>query len=139
VLAFFSIGTFLAGLLVIAFVLLHRLDRSLEGDMLIDPRPTIQTRIRRYLGTDILPRLETLMATAKEQLTGLQGQFTDFAADVDAKLDQLQAAQGEFSPEAQEVFDQIKQAVADADAKVGDADGSDTVTPPVVDEANPNV
>jgi hypothetical protein len=122
-------------------VLLHRIDRRLEADMLADPRPALRDRIQHLLGLDHihthLERLENLMASAKDQLTGLQGQFTDFAADVDAKLDQLAAAQGDFNPEAQAVFDQIKQAVSDADTRVGDADGSDVPATPVED--NPNL
>lgn len=83
--------------------------------------------IRRYLG---ITHLEEHMATALEQLTELKTAFTDFAADVNAKLDQLTAAQGEFTPEAQQVFNDLKQAVADADTRVGDADGSDSPAEP---------
>jgi uncharacterized coiled-coil protein SlyX len=84
-----------------------------------------------------IDRLEKNMATAKDQIAELRGTFTDFAADVDARLDQLLAAQGTLNAEAQAEFDALKQAVADADAKVGDADGSDT--PPAEDPDNPNI
>jgi hypothetical protein len=92
---------------------------------------TLRTKIRAYLGTGTIPRLEILMASAKVQLDELKTQFSDFSSDVDAKLNQLVAAQGELSPEAQVVFDELKASVAAADSKVGDADGSDTVVPPV--------
>ncbi len=82
-----------------------------------------------------IDRLERRMATAKEQLQELSGAFSDFVADVNAKLDQLVAAQGTLDPEAQTILDELKAAVADADAKVGDADGSDT--PPRDEDADP--
>lgn len=77
-------------------------------------------------------RLENNMATAKQQISELRAAFSDFARDVDAKLDALANAQGDLNAEAQAEFDALKQAVADADAKIGDADGSDT--PPPVDD-----
>ena len=70
------------------------------------------------------------MANAREQLGELRGMFTDFVADVDARLNQLQEAQGNFTPEAQAEFDALKQAVSEADGRVGDADGSDTPAEP---------
>lgn len=70
------------------------------------------------------------MSQITEQLNELKTQLADFVADVDARLDQLRTAQGTFEPEAQEIFDGIKQRVADEDAKVGDADGSDTPATP---------
>ncbi|MEU4558544.1 hypothetical protein AB0F72_09140 [Actinoplanes sp. NPDC023936] len=88
----------------------------------------MRTWIRAFLG---ITNLEDIMATAAEQLTELKDAFTDFRDDVNAKLDQLAAAQGNLNPEAQTVFDELKQAVADADAQVGDADGSETPTEPV--------
>lgn len=98
--------------------------------MLLDPRPSLRHRIRRYLGTlaitNHLANLEETMATALEQLNELRTAVSDMNSDLTAKLDQLAAAQGEFTPEAQQVFDDIKQTIADADTKVGDADGSDT-------------
>lgn len=95
---------------------------------------SIRDRIRRYLGTrqilNHLADLEERMANAVDQLNELKTAFSDFADDVNAKLEQLNTAQGDFTPEAQAVFDELKQAVADADAKVGDADGSDTPAEP---------
>ncbi len=76
-----------------------------------------------------IDRLEKKMATAKEQLQELAGAFSDFVADVNAKLDQLVAAQGTLDPEAQTILDELKAAVADADAKVGDADGCGSTGP----------
>ncbi len=65
------------------------------------------------------------MATAKDQIAEVKAAFADFVADVTAKLDQLVAAQGTLDPEAQTILDELKAAVAEADAKVGDAAGSD--------------
>ncbi len=93
--------------------------------------PSLPALIRYWLGTDRIPHLEELMANATTQLTELKAAFVDFSADVDAKLDQLLAAQGELQPDAQVVFDEIKAAVAAADGRVGDADGSDTPAEPV--------
>lgn len=78
-----------------------------------------------------LPRLEIAMASAAEQLTEILNAFRDFKGDVDAKLDQLLNAQGTLNPDAQAVYDEIKAAVAEADAQIGDADGSETPAPPV--------
>lgn len=66
------------------------------------------------------------MANITQQLTELKAQFADFASDVDARLSQLADAQGTFSPEAQQILDDLRATVQEADAKVGDADGSDT-------------
>lgn len=73
-----------------------------------------------------ITRLEHHMVSAKDQLTELKTAFTDFSSDVDAKLNQLLEAQGNLTPDAQVVFDELKAAVASADERVGDADGSDT-------------
>jgi hypothetical protein len=97
---------------------------------------TLRTAVRAYLGTDAIPRMETAMANAATQLTDLKTAIVDYNADVDAKLDQLLAAQGDLTPDAQVIFDDLKATVAAADAKVGDADGSDTPVepaPPVED------
>lgn len=91
--------------------------------------PSLPALIRHWLGTDRIPHLEATMANATTQLTELKAAFSDFSADVDAKLDHLLAAQGELQPDAQAVFDEIKAAVQAADERVGDADGSDT--PPI--------
>lgn len=78
------------------------------------------------------------MASAKDQLNELKSAFTDFASDVDAKLNQLLAAQGTLQPDAQAVFDDLKASVQAADERVGDADGSDT-PPPAPDTQEPDV
>ncbi|UWP85894.1 hypothetical protein Dfulv_17245 [Dactylosporangium fulvum] len=75
-------------------------------------------------------RMERLMATQNEQLTALKDDLDAFFADVDAKLDQLNAQTEDFSPEAQSTFDSIKSLVAAKHAEIGDADGSDTPAEP---------
>lgn len=85
-----------------------------------------------YGGVDHAARfdtLEALMATANEQLVELKAQVADVAADVLAKLDQLEQQAGNLNPEAQATFDEIKAAVTALDTAVGDADGSDTPVP----------
>lgn len=101
------------------------------------PAPSFRAFALAWLGLDRITHLEATMANAREQLTELKAAFTDFSADVDAKLDQLLAAQGELQPDAQTVFDELKAAVQDADARVGDADGSDTPAPGPVDDTVP--
>ena len=78
----------------------------------------------------VLHRLEKAVASAAEQLNELRNLVTDAFADVTSKLDQLAAAQGELTPEAQEIFDDIKNRVSELDSRVGDADGSDQPTEP---------
>lgn len=75
--------------------------------------------------------MEELMATVMEQLTAFRAAVTDFLSDITAKLEQLAQAQGQFTPEAQALFDSIKADVAAKDAEVGDADGSEVPPPPV--------
>lgn len=82
--------------------------------------------LRRWLGIN---RLERQVMKARDQLADLRTQVSDFISDVDARLDSLAQKQGDFEPEAQAEFDQLKEAVAAADARVGDADGSDTAAP----------
>jgi hypothetical protein len=95
---------------------------------------SIRTAIRRFIGT---AQLEVAVATITQQLTELKAQFTDFAGDVDARLAQLAEAQGTFTPEAQALFDELRASVQAADAKVGDADGSETPAEPT-DPAEPD-
>lgn len=71
-------------------------------------------------------RLEKHMATQNEQLTAFRNDLTAVFADIDAKLDQLNAQTDEFRPDAQATFDSLKQLVADKQAQIGDVDGSDT-------------
>lgn len=88
----------------------------------------------QYGGSDNAARfdaLEALMATANEQLVELKAQVADVAADVLAKLEQLEQQAGNLTPEAQATLDEIKGAVTALDEAVGDADGSDTPVPPV--------
>lgn len=95
--------------------------------------------LRELLGTaDILcrlNRLETAVATAKEQLNNLSTRVDDLVSDVRAALDALRADREEFSAEGQAAFDALDAKVASFDSEVGDADGSDT---PPVEPENPN-
>jgi uncharacterized protein HemX len=80
-------------------------------------------------GAAVIYRLEKHMATQNEQLTALRNGLTAVFADVDAKLDQLNAQTDTFRPDAQATFDSLKQLVADKQAELGDVDGSDTPAP----------
>lgn len=80
-----------------------------------------------------LDRIETAinnlgdsMARQTEELAALRTQLNDTSADILARLDQLETAAGDLTPEAQEILDGIKQSVQALDDRAGDADGSDT-------------
>ncbi len=82
------------------------------------------------VGAVILYRLEKLMTAQNDKLNELKTSLTGVFADLDAKLDQLNAQTDDFGPDAQATFDSIKQIVADKQAEVGDVDGSDTPAEP---------
>jgi hypothetical protein len=75
-------------------------------------------------------RMEKLMTAQNDKLTELKTGLTAVFADLDAKLDQLNAQTDDFNPDAQATFDSMKQLVADID-------GSDT--PPVAEPDQPGV
>jgi uncharacterized coiled-coil protein SlyX len=87
-----------------------------------------RTRLRAYLGTETLIRLETLMATATEQLTAVNAKVDDLIADVKAALTVIN--QDKLSDTAQAEIDGLTAKLDAFDTEIGDADGSDT-TPPV--------
>jgi len=80
---------------------------------------------------DLKNLLEAFMTEANDQLVELKVQLADTSADILAKLDQLTAQLGSLPEDAQATLDDIKAQVATLDTTVGDADGSDAVTPPV--------
>ena len=83
--------------------------------------------------TPILTRLtalETLMATAAEQLNTLTAAVEDVRADFDALLATLTAERENLSPAGQAAFDQARASLTALDEAVGDADGSDNPPPP---------
>ena len=75
------------------------------------------------------------MASATEQLNTLSTKVDDLTSDVRAALAVIN--QDELSESAQAALDSLTAKIDAFDTEVGDADGSDT--PPVTDEANPNV
>ena len=86
------------------------------------------TRMVRNFRTEW--RLE--MATAREQLAATNARLDDFLADVGASLAILTTKAGQLDAEGQAELDLLNSKLAEADAGVGDADGSDT--PAVPDE-----
>lgn len=80
--------------------------------------------------------LEETVANEVEQLSELKANFTDFVADVNAKVAALEEAQGNFDVAGQAAFDDLKASVDAAQAALGDADGSDT--PPVEPGGEPD-
>lgn len=103
--------------------------------MIGDPRPGIKHWIRRYLGTD---NLEETMATATEQLQNLTTKVDDLTSDIRSALAVIN--EDTLSDTAQAALDSLTAKIEAFDTEVGDADGSDTVVPPVepVDPETPN-
>ena len=77
-----------------------------------------------------LSRMEIAMARETDLLNDIKAKITDVHADVRSKLDAVRA---EVSPEGQQAFDEISEALRSFDEEIGDADGSDTPAEP----ANP--
>lgn len=125
-----SIGTLLACLAAVAFVLLHNLDRGLEAPMLEDPRHSLRHQLRDLLGVNEilthLHRLEKQMATDAEKLNALSDKVDDIAADVRV----LATKSGQLDAEGQAALDRLTGKLSDLDAEVGDQDGSDNPEQP---------
>lgn len=85
--------------------------------------PSFRDFLRGFIGVTAvvkqLTRMEKDMASAKDQINELSAKVDDLAADMRAK-------QGTLDPEAQAAMSALAAKVADLDAEVGDADGSDT-------------
>jgi hypothetical protein len=151
-----TVATALIILAALAVIALRDLDRQVEDRMHIDPRPSLRTHVRDWLGitdlhalTEHLPRLESLMATATEQITELgtkienignvtsdiANDFAAFRAAMEAERETLSASGQAALDDANAKADAAAAKLADLDVAVGDADGSDN---PPVDPSNPN-
>lgn len=109
-----------------------------------DRPPTLRDVIRAYLGTDRIPPLEELMATAAEQIsqlgtkienlgsvtTDIASDFAAFRAAMEAERETLSASGQAALDDANAKADAAAAKLAELDVAVGDADGSDT--PPSV-------
>lgn len=115
-----------------AWPLLAHLDNGLEADM-----PTLhdrlQARIRAYLGTDLLPRMEHTMSDITDALNRLAQQVNGVSAaqatsfhNLQVAIDELKA--GKLSAEQQEIVTRIEGALTKLgeDAAAGD-DGFEPV------------
>lgn len=61
--------------------------------------------------SDLGPRLSTLEETVADQvteLTALRDQVTEFVQDLGARIDALEAAQGQFTPEAEALLTELR-------------------------------
>jgi len=67
--------------------------------------------------------LKETVVSIQQQLEDLTATVTEFNQDIAAKVAALEAATGEFTPEQQTAFDNLKAAVQAGVAAVGDADG----------------
>ncbi len=85
----------------------------------------LMAALRRALGTDGIPELRTMMASAAEQLDALNNRFSDLIADVRANNEILQTKAGQLDEEGQAALDRLSANIAAFDAEVGDKDGSE--------------
>lgn len=82
--------------------------------------------------SDLGPRLSTLEETVADQvteLTALRDQVTEFVQDLGARIDALEAAQGQFTPEAEALLTELKGGLQAASDRVGDADADGNPAP----------
>jgi hypothetical protein len=81
---------------------------------------------------DLMARLATLEETVADQvteLTALRDQVTEFVEDLNARIEALEAAQGQFTPEAEAILAPLKAGLQAAVDRVGDADADGNPTP----------
>lgn len=69
------------------------------------------------------------MADQVTELTALRDQVTEFVEDLNARIAALEAAQGQFTPEAEAVLAPLKAGLQAAVDRVGDADADGNPAP----------
>ena len=79
--------------------------------------------------TLILNRLENMMTTQSEAFDALSAKVDDIAADFTALVAALAAERENLTDAGQAALANAEAKIAALDAAVGDADGSDAVTP----------
>lgn len=93
--------------------------------------------------SDLAPRvaaLEEAMADQVTELTALRDQVTEFVQDLEARITALEAAQGQFTPEAEALLTELKGGLQAAVDRVGDADEDGNpapIMPPPVEPPAP--
>jgi hypothetical protein len=73
--------------------------------------------------------LEEAMADQVTELTALRDQVAEFVQDLGARIDALEAAQGQFTPEAETLLTTLKADIQAATDRVGDADADGNPAP----------
>lgn len=73
--------------------------------------------------------LEEAMADQVTELTALRDQVTEFVQDLEARIAALEAAQGQFTPEAEALLTDLKAGLQAAVDRVGDADADGNPAP----------
>lgn len=73
--------------------------------------------------------LEEAMADQVTELTALRDQVTEFVQDLEARIVALEAAQGQFTPEAEALLTDLKTGLQAAVDRVGDADADGNPVP----------
>lgn len=74
--------------------------------------------------------LEEQMVSVESELNDLKVAVDEWIEDIAARVEALEAAQGEFTPEGQAAFDALKASVDAGVAATGDADGDGTPPAP---------
>jgi hypothetical protein len=73
--------------------------------------------------------LEEAMADQVTELTALRDQVTEFVEDLNTRIEALEAAQGQFTPEAEAILAPLKAGLQAAVDRVGDADADGNPAP----------
>lgn len=81
--------------------------------------------------------LEEAMADQVTELTALRDQVTEFVEDLNARIEALEAAQGQFTPEAEAILAPLKAGLQAAVDRVGDADADGNPAPILPPEEPP--
>lgn len=86
---------------------------------------------------DRVATLEETIMSVETDLNALTAAVDEWREDIAARLDQLEAAQGEFTPEGQAAFNALKASVEAGVNAVGDADADGNPVPPPPPEPTP--
>lgn len=81
---------------------------------------------------DLVARIQALEETVADQvteLTALNDQVVEFVEDLTARIEALEAAQGQFTPEAEAILAPLKAGLQAAVDRVGDADADGNPAP----------
>lgn len=99
-----------------------------ELEMIQETLDRLATHVDNVEGNQ--DRMENLMSEELDALTEIKTKLADLHEDVKARIN---VAAGELSAEGKAEMDRVTAAIDAFQAEIGDANGSDTETPPVDD------